>query len=1171
MGIKPEKLQKIIAALALTAVVALLAFFISDDITNAGNESSRLATVEAMIDRGTFAVDSCTFRTVDVGKLNGHFYSDKPILFSAWLAGVYAFIKHILMISFQSARLQSIYLINLLGVSSLTVGLYLLFIRRLKREEGCFYLKTALSIALIFTTWIFSYTVSINNHTVAAFLVFGLFLLTEKATTEGGARPGLNSFFAGLAGGLLCAVENPVGGIFSLTALICIFACGSKKRWSMIGMFFLGGLLPAMAMAILDYCGWGNILPVYLIKDAYNFKGNIHSSDFAGLRRPENYLVYFFNIMLGSRGLFSHMPFLLLIFPAMLIPKKCFPKGTLKYFLFGCVATIIFYAFFTGDYGGWAYGFRFLIPIIPILFFAISKWLVCDASKFFVILALPLLAVGLITSSIGAYNPWPVCAEGASTNKKAIDRRIESPLKANLLCMLYEISPERAFKSGLYDHNTVRYYLPKALMNMRRLRKPTKSDSSFITPRRTRPLAVFAENYLLPALYLGLFVSSIFYLAGRCGEKLFVRKHSQVTQVYIFYVMAMTLITMTAVLLTGAAGILRPYCLTAIPLVPALWLMVRHPGPILKMETVKFQKKHWLFIIPLLLIICRLAVLLPLTPNAWDSMTYHLYIPLRWMQAGEIFHVPTVFGDNAAAYAPKNGGLIYAAVMTLIQRDFLLNSISLIYLVFAACALYEICRELKLSLLARCGAVAMFASAPFIMDKAFSSDVDIMALAFLLGGVYFFIRQINSDKIDVGLYGALCLGLAVGAKTAYAPFGGVIAAPLLLLLLFRRRWLGTLEAFGLMFIGGGFWYVYNLLSYGSPVFPAEVAFGGITIFPGAYGSEALQAGEFHFTSIRLLSKQFFRDCSYLTGIVLVVGLLGLLISNITHKKSRTNMLIVAILAALWLLIYYYVIPHNQQMRFLFPVVSLTFIGFVMLLDKLPLKVQAVAYIGALLFYCGENSGRLNKTLLGLPYTPAIWLFIILTVAVVLMLKSKKHYLWVIALLLIAFFSAWSESAALRTRCLIKGDFGTWWKTYVPFNSSRPQPLKIAYTGLNIPYALTGPQLANEVFYCNITGDFNNGFYEFWKKDPKVYSYHKPGICRKKPDPKKWLENLFDSGADYLVVFRMHPAERTYIRSTKDGYPLVEQTLINRLPQFFKLESSTKSGRIYRIIPPPPAL
>ena len=130
---------------------------ITDEITRSGNEASRLAAVQSMVDQGTFAVDKSIFHTVDVGRINGHFYSDKPIVFTAWLAVAYGVIKNICNISFANSRHFAIYLINLIGISSFTFALCLMFFSRLKREPGKCWIKSGLAFSLIFCTWIFSY------------------------------------------------------------------------------------------------------------------------------------------------------------------------------------------------------------------------------------------------------------------------------------------------------------------------------------------------------------------------------------------------------------------------------------------------------------------------------------------------------------------------------------------------------------------------------------------------------------------------------------------------------------------------------------------------------------------------------------------------------------------------------------------------------------------------------------------------------------------------------------------------------------------------------------------------------------------------------------------------------------------------------------------------------
>lgn len=1166
------KQRRTTAFLFFLSALLILLFTISDDITGSGNESSRLAVVQSLVDQGTFAIDKSIFRTVDAGKLNDHFYSDKPIIFSAWLATIYALIKNIWMISFRSAGHTAVYLINLLGVSSLSLALYALFRNRLGRIGGNFYFKEVLAFSLIFCTWIFSYTVSINNHTVAAFLVFLLFLLTEKYLSKEVSWPKMTAFSAGLAGGFLCAVENPVGGIFSLAAICCIISCSGNRRGVGTLLFFIGGVIPAIIMAALDYCGWGNILPVYLIKDAYSFKGNIHSTDFAGLRRPENYLSYFFDITFGARGLFSHMPFLLLIVPALLLPKKHYPKGALGFFLGACGATLLFYALFTGDYGGWAYGFRFLIPVIPIVYLVICQWLLQESGKNWIKAAYPLLAIGLFTSAVGAYNPWPVCFEGASTNKKSIDTRIESPLKANLLCLQYELSDRKAFTSNLYDTETVKYYLPKAFMNMRRFNKPTASSPEFIQSRRTPQFVVFLSDYLLPVLTLLLFTGSILYLAGRAGGMIFQESQGRTTEVFIFYVTAMSIFTIAAVLAVGLAGILQPYCLTALPVIFAIWLLFRNPGPLLKPAAIKFRKEYWMLLPALVFMLWRLSVFLPFTPNDWDAMTYHLFIPLRWVHAGAIFHVPTVFGDNAAAYAPKNGSLIYTAVMTLMHRDFLINCIGLVYLLFCCVAVYEISRAIKLSQRARCIAVGLFSMSPFICDKVFSADVDIMALAFLLGGLLYLLKfTLDKDFTRQSKYilymSALCLGLTVGVKTAYAPYGGVLAALLLGTTIKQGRIKESFLAFGAMFVGGGYWYVWNTLQYGSPLFPAEIALGSVAIFKGAYGADALKAGEFYVSGLPELTQHFLRDCSYLTGLILLVGIAGLAGLAVRKGKKCSAAIIVPAAAVIWLLTYYFIIPHNQQVRFLFPALSLCFIGLAFLSELLPAKFAITAFTIFALIYGRSDTARIISAMHNLPIVPLIWNLILLLAATALLFQWKgmrRRIAGAIILFGVVLFSSMRESETMRIISLAQYDLKPWAQTFAPFNSPRQtRPLKIAYTGLNVPYVLTGQRLKNEVFYCNINGKPEDGFYEFWLKDPKRYTYHKPGIYRKPPNVQQWLENLFASNADVLVVFPLHPFERRYLKSDKDGFP-IERLWAERLPQFFKPEMKYPSGCVYRI-------
>ena len=84
------------------------------------------------------------------------------------------------------------------------------------------------------------------------------------------------------------------------------------------------------------------------------------------------------------------------------------------------------------------------------------------------------------------------------------------------------------------------------------------------------------------------------------------------------------------------------------------------------------------------------AFFLPLPPLDWDAMTYHLHLPSRWVQEGHLFHIPTVFGDNAAAFAPQNAALLFAAPMALLGADFTANCTPLLFLLLVSLAVYRL-------------------------------------------------------------------------------------------------------------------------------------------------------------------------------------------------------------------------------------------------------------------------------------------------------------------------------------------------------------------------------------------------------------------------------------------------------------------------------------------------
>lgn len=458
-----------IAILSGLFLFIILAVFTKDDITLSGNESSRFATVQSLVENGTFSIDNSMFRTEDRVLINGHFYSDKPPLLCIFLASIYWIMHNVFQLSFAANYHLCVFILNLACGAVFSVMLFYLFLFQLKNHDVSPGLKIMLSAALILCTWIFSFGVTVNNHTPAACVFFIFFCFMNRIAANGRTR---DFFWAALFSGILFNLDMPAGFFSAIACISMVFLLPLQARALRMSAFLSGFFIPVLLMVFMNFKAYGSAVPAYMVPGAYEFQGNIHSSGMAGLHRPADVFEYFLNILTGQRGLFLYMPALLFIFPALWGERKKMNAETIIV-LISIIVIIAFYGVFTGDYGGWSYGFRFLIPVIPVLWYYVSVWIMDNyKSKLLMGTLYVLLMSGLFTSWVGAYNPWPVCFEGAATREGSIEEKIRFPLSANLLCMSYENSPASALTNfiieKIYGRELAEKYLVKSFLNMKK-------------------------------------------------------------------------------------------------------------------------------------------------------------------------------------------------------------------------------------------------------------------------------------------------------------------------------------------------------------------------------------------------------------------------------------------------------------------------------------------------------------------------------------------------------------------------------------------------------------------------------------------------------------------------------------------------------------------------------
>lgn len=413
-----------------------------------GNETSRFATIQAVLEQNTFAIENTVFGTVDKVRKrsgrDGHTYSDKPP-FPAFVVGVCLKpVRAVTKWNFREHREKLVYLVDLVvgGIVNILLFWWLFnLFRRVRR--GSVEAKFLLALGSVMGSWLLSYSVVLNNHTPAALCVLGLYVALWKFSRRPTFRA---AALAGLACGILGALEIPGGVIFGLALVpALIFAAPPEKRVDRVLAAACVVAFAALCVFILNYVAYRNPLPLYLGQGG-SFRPGTHSKSYVG---------YAVECLFTCRGIFSYQPFLLLAFPALWFRRKGLRAAEWVTVAATLVFTL-FYLLLTNEYGGWAYGFRYLIPVIPVWSYLAGSWIltVPDRTKRVCLgaLAAVLILWGLVTSFVGAYFPFCCSFEGFRTPPRHFARSVRSSFGGNLLCWSYEHCSESALTRALIRH-----------------------------------------------------------------------------------------------------------------------------------------------------------------------------------------------------------------------------------------------------------------------------------------------------------------------------------------------------------------------------------------------------------------------------------------------------------------------------------------------------------------------------------------------------------------------------------------------------------------------------------------------------------------------------------------------------------------------------------------------
>jgi len=439
-GFGARSLDYILIAVTAGAVLGLI-FLARSEPNSRGvalpmhsvNDRSRWATIYSLAERGTYNIDETPWpETIDRVRLHGHFYSSKPPLLETLLAGEYFLLKKVSFghLSFRKspeAVIRTMVALTNLVPLVIFLGLFSRLLDRLAPDRWIrAYAMTAAGLG----TFLTGFSITLNNHTIAAFSCF--FALYSAFLIWCEARR--NWWLFALAG--FFAAFTAVNEFPALAFLVALgSALAWKARRQTLAWFLPFALLPITGHLVTNYLVTGDLSPAYAHKSAYVYPGSYWLIDPASGRlvgsavdpetgkftgqpgkgidnQYEPWPIYLFNMLAGHHGIFSLSPiFIFTLLGVWRVLRS--PTNPLSAFAalaaFLTLLLLVFYTFFAGqrNYGGMCCGLRWFFWLIPLWLMFIPKGLQGKTGqRWFRGMALSFLLVSAVSVFYCARNPW---------------------------------------------------------------------------------------------------------------------------------------------------------------------------------------------------------------------------------------------------------------------------------------------------------------------------------------------------------------------------------------------------------------------------------------------------------------------------------------------------------------------------------------------------------------------------------------------------------------------------------------------------------------------------------------------------------------------------------------------------------------------------------------------
>ncbi|MGE0067461.1 MAG: hypothetical protein AB7T48_08915, partial [Solirubrobacterales bacterium] len=220
----------------------------------------------------------------------------------------------------------------------------------------------------------------------------------------------------------------------------------------------------------------------------------------------------------------------------------------------------------------------------------------------------------------------------------------------------------------------------------------------------------------------------------------------------------------------------------------------------------------------------------------FDSLWYHMPFSVDMVQSHSLtgmWHVETVFTNW---FYPQNSELLHAVGIALTERDTLSLFLNFGWLGVAFLAAWCIGRPYGRGALGVVAVAILLECHTLVVREPGAAKNDLMAAALLLAAIAILVEAWNHRHRDrsplepgwaLGAAG-LAVGLAAGTKVTVLAMAAALSVVVLVLAPSGRRWAAAGWWFVPALLGGGFWYLRNLVVAGSPQ-PAVESIGPISL------------------------------------------------------------------------------------------------------------------------------------------------------------------------------------------------------------------------------------------------------------------------------------------------------------------------------------------------------